>query len=67
MSRMLFACFAALIAPAMSAQEIRPQEQARLDRFERAAGTAVLAALASGVPTDVAALVTALSGRPQVI
>jgi len=56
----------ALIAGAATAQEIRPQEQARLDRFERIAGTAVLEALAGGAAQDVTALATALSGKPQV-
>lgn len=66
MKRALFVCCAALIAGAVGAQEIRPQEQARLERFERTAGTAVLEALAGGAPEDVAALTAALSGQPQV-
>lgn len=66
MKRALFVCCAALIAGAAGAQEIRPQEQSRLERFERTAGTAVLEALAGGAAEDVAALTAALSGQPQV-
>lgn len=55
-----------LLASTAAAQEIRPQEQARLDRFERLAGTALLEAMAAGAPADVAALGVALSGVPQV-
>lgn len=62
----LFVCCAALIAGAAGAQDIRPQEQARLDRYERIAGTALLEALAAGSAADVDALTTALSGQPQV-
>lgn len=54
-----------LAAPAL-AQEIRPQEQARLDRFERLAGTALLEAMAEGSEGDITALVSALGGVPQV-
>lgn len=66
MRQMRFACLLALITGAATAQDIRPQEQARLDRFERIAGTAVLEALAGGKAEDVAALTSALSGKPQV-
>ena len=55
-----------LIAGGAVAQEIRPQEQARLDRFERLAGTALLEAMAQGEASDVAALSGALAGVPQV-
>lgn len=61
-------CSAALLAAGTGAfaQEIRPQEQQRLDRFERIAGNALLEAMAGGAAGDVAALATALSGAPQV-
>lgn len=62
----LFGALCALIAQSAGAQEIRPQEQARLDRFERIAGQAVLEALAYGSAEDVGALTTALSGAPQI-
>ncbi|MDB4187831.1 DUF4893 domain-containing protein [bacterium] len=55
-----------LTAGGAVAQEIRPQEQARLDRFERLAGTALLEAMAQGEASDVAALSGALAGVPQV-
>jgi hypothetical protein len=64
--RALLVCCAALLAEGAAAQDIRPQEQARLDRFERLAGTALLEAMAAGEPADVAALAKALSGAPQV-
>ena len=66
MKRLLFACLAALLGTGAIAQDIRPQEQARLDRFERTAGTALMEAMAAGDATDIAALTTALSGTPQV-
>lgn len=56
----------ALLAGGSAAQDIRPQEQARLDRFERIAGTALLGAISGGSAGDVAALTAALSGTPQV-
>lgn len=59
------ALFAFLALPA-AAQEIRPQEQSRLMRFEQIAGEALLEAMAGGAPDDVVALTTALSGVPQV-
>ena len=62
----LLVCCAALLASAAVAQEIRPQEQARLERFERIAGNALLEAMAGGSAQDVAALGAALSGVPQV-
>lgn len=65
MKRALLLCFL-VVAGAASAQEIRPQEQARLDGFERTAGTALMEALAGGSAEDVSALTTALSGVPQV-
>lgn len=55
-----------LPASGAAAQDIRPQEQGRLDRFERIAGEALLEALSAGASTDVAALSTALSGTPQI-
>ena len=66
LQRALFACCAALLAAPAVAQDIRLQEQARLDRFERVAGTALLEAMAQGSVTDVTALGMALSGLPQV-
>lgn len=57
---------ATLFAGAAGAQDIRPQERARLDRFERLAGTALMEGMAGGSAADVAQLVTALSGTPQV-
>ncbi|KEJ88033.1 DUF4893 domain-containing protein [Sulfitobacter donghicola] len=65
---MRIASFAAfvLMASTAYAQDIRPQEQARLDRYERTAGAALLEAMAGGAPADVAALGTALSGKAQV-
>lgn len=66
MIRLVLTCCAALLASSANAQEIRPQEQARLDRFERLAGTALLEALAAGSSGDIAALGAALSGTPQV-
>lgn len=65
MKAAVLAC-AILLASHASAQEIRPQEQARLDRFERVAGVALLEAMAGGDAADVAALGVALSGVPQV-
>lgn len=62
----LLAGFALLLAGSAVAQEIRPQEQARLDRFERLAGAALLEALAAGSDGDVAALTSALGGVPKV-
>jgi len=53
-------------AGATLAQDIRPQDTARLDRFSKSAGDAILEAMAHGDPTDVSALTTALSGEPQV-
>jgi len=64
--RLLVACLAMLAAAGASAQAIRPQERARLDRYERTAGTALMEALAAGDAADIAALTTALSGTPQV-
>ncbi|MCX7567093.1 DUF4893 domain-containing protein [Sulfitobacter sp. F26169L] len=66
MTRFLAAAIFALVANAAAAQEMRPQEQARLDRYERTAGRALLEAMASGAPDDIAALSVALSGTPQV-
>lgn len=61
-----FILMASLAPGATAAQDIRPQEQGRLDRFERTAGTALLEAISVGEPTDIAALNTALSGEPQI-
>ncbi|MDG1351816.1 MAG: hypothetical protein P8P70_01365 [Sulfitobacter sp.] len=58
--RLLVACLAMLAAAGASAQAIRPQERARLDRYERTAGTALMEALAAGDAADIAALTTAL-------
>ena len=65
MKRALFA-FLMCTAGAASAQDIRPQEQARLDGFARTAGIALMDALAGGSAEDVSALSIALSGVPQV-
>lgn len=62
----LLAALWALLAPAAGAQEMRAQEAARLERFERIAGTALLEALAGGSAGDIAALGAALSGQPLV-
>jgi hypothetical protein len=66
MKHLLVAGVIALAATTAIAQEIRPQEQARLDRYERLAGRALLDGLSRGSPADVAALNVALSGTPQV-
>lgn len=68
MTQTLLACLAALLATGAGAgaQDIRPQEQARLDRYERTAGAALLEAIAAGSAGDVTALTTALAGTPQV-
>ena len=66
MKAMLLAGLGLFLAGGALAQEIRPQEQARLDRFERLAGTALLEAMAEGSAGDVAALSAALAGVPQV-
>ncbi len=66
MKHLFFVCLAALCAGNALAEGIRPQEQAKLDRFEQLAGHALLEALANGKPSDVAVLNKALSGTPQV-
>lgn len=66
MRRALLACCATFLANGAVAQDIRVQEQARLERFERTAGTALLEAMAQGSAEDVDALTVALSGTPQV-
>ncbi|WP_254796774.1 DUF4893 domain-containing protein [Sulfitobacter albidus] len=66
MKSRLLAALCALLAGAAAAQEIRPQEQARLDRFERVAGTSLLQAMGGGAAGDVDALTAALAGTPQV-
>jgi hypothetical protein len=66
MRRALLACCATFFANGAVAQDIRVQEQARLERFERTAGTALLEAMAQGSAEDVDALTVALSGTPQV-
>ncbi|MEH6831964.1 MAG: DUF4893 domain-containing protein [Sulfitobacter sp.] len=66
MRGMFVGLVAALLGGTVAAQDIRPQEQARLDRFERLAGTALLEAMAEGAAGDVAALTSALAGVPQV-
>jgi len=45
---------------------LRPEDQARLDRFASTAGTALLAAFATGKAADTDALRTALAGSPQI-
>ena len=54
---------ATLAGPA-SAQDMRAQETARLDRFDAVVGQAVLAAMAGGSRGDVDLLQDALSGQP---
>ncbi|MDF1728614.1 MAG: DUF4893 domain-containing protein [Sulfitobacter sp.] len=49
-----------------TAQELRPQEQARLSNLEQSAGRGLLSALATGSSDDIAAVVRALSGTPLV-
>lgn len=66
MKHILLTGIMALIATTATAQDIRPQEQARLDRYERLAGRALLEGLSRGTSADIAALNTALSGTPQV-
>ncbi len=66
MKPLLLAALCALLAAPAAAQQIRPQEQARLDRFERTAGRALLEAMAYGTQDDVAAVAGALSGAPLV-
>jgi hypothetical protein len=58
----------ALLAPLTANAEtaLRPEDAARLDSFQTAAGDALLQALSRGAPGDVAALTTALSGSPEV-
>lgn len=56
----------AFLTGGVAAQEMRPQEQSRLDRFERIAGEALMEAMSGGAAQDIAALVEALSGTPQV-
>lgn len=66
MKATLLAGLGMFLASGALAQDIRPQEQARLDRFDRLAGTALLEAMAEGAAADVTALSTALGGVPQV-
>jgi len=66
MMRLGLAFALACFSTSTAAQDIRPQEQSRLNRFEQVAGTALLEALAAGAGTDVDALARALSGTPQV-
>jgi hypothetical protein len=55
-----------MITPLAAEPDLRPQEAARLDRYEQTVGNALLQALARGKARDVAALTQALSGTPQV-
>jgi hypothetical protein len=57
----------ALFPGALAAQDIRQPEATRLARYEASAGYALLQAMASGAPGDVAALTAALSGEPQAV
>ena len=45
---------------------LRPAEQARLDNFDAAFGSAMMQALSGGAADDVHALTRALSGQPQI-
>ncbi len=60
-------CGALLLgAPAQAQSDLRAEDATRLQGFTQAAGDALLQALASGAPDDVAALSKALSGAPQI-
>lgn len=67
MIRSLAVCLVALMPLGATAQQqLRPQEQSRLARFDEIAGAAMLKALQGGARDDVSALTRALSGKPQV-
>lgn len=57
-----------LLAACPLAAEIplRPEDETRLERYEKTAGSALLLALSAGAENDVATLVKALSGAPLV-
>lgn len=57
-----------LLLPTLAHAEpgLRPADEARLDGFDAAFGSAAMQALAGGNAEDVAALTRALSGEPQV-
>lgn len=52
--------------PAVAQSDLRPGDAARLDGFQTSAGRGLLQALSGGAPDDVATLIKALSGPPQV-
>ncbi|CAM4303135.1 DUF4893 domain-containing protein [Palleronia rufa] len=54
-----------IAAPAVAAPDIRAADLDRLQRFDEAAGAAILGALAGGATGDVAILTDALSGTAQ--
>lgn len=63
----LSAAFLAALTLPLAAQDVmRPQEAARLDRYDAIVGDALMQAMAAGKPTDIAALNAALSGPPQI-
>jgi hypothetical protein len=67
MRLLLASLTAVLLGQAAVAQvDLRADDAARLERFTKTAGAALLQALASGATDDVAALTTALGGTPQV-
>lgn len=66
MKPLLCALAFVLATPVAGETPLRPEDAARLDGFERAAGAALLQALSGGAPQDVQALTTALSGPAQI-
>lgn len=56
---------AALLAAPATADTLRPDDAARLDRLDSAVGSGLRQALAGGEPGDFPALTTALRGTPQ--
>ena len=69
MQRHLFLTIAVLLGlggPLQAQTDMRPDDMARLARFDAAAGDALLQALSGGAPEDVTQLVGALSGAPIV-
>ncbi|SFD99006.1 protein of unknown function [Sulfitobacter brevis] len=60
------ALVAILLLPAVATaqNDPRPEDAARLSRYDAAAGDALLQALANGAPKDITALTTALAGEP---
>ncbi len=67
MRRLFLAIVLALPLPALAETSIRPEDAARLARYDAAAGYALLQALAKGAPKELVALTTALAGEPQAV